>query len=75
MACFILPKSLCENLEHIVVRFWWKKDHEKQGIRWYEWEKLCEFKDNEGLGFQSFGRFNINLLAKGGGLLNILIHY
>lgn len=32
MACFLLPKSLCDEMERIVIRFWLQKGHWKQGI-------------------------------------------
>lgn len=25
MMCFLLPKSFCEELEHIIAQFWWQK--------------------------------------------------
>lgn len=34
MACFLLPKSLCEDLESIVAKYWWQKGCEKRGIHW-----------------------------------------
>ncbi|KAK5776522.1 hypothetical protein PVK06_044482 [Gossypium arboreum] len=30
MACFLLPKSLCLELENIVGSFWWRKNHGKR---------------------------------------------
>lgn len=32
MARFLLPKSLCEEMESIVARYWWQKDRGKTGI-------------------------------------------
>ncbi|KAL1156560.1 hypothetical protein V6Z11_A08G099300 [Gossypium hirsutum] len=31
MACFLLPKSLCGEMENIVARFKWQKDHGRRG--------------------------------------------
>ncbi|KAA3465794.1 reverse transcriptase [Gossypium australe] len=33
---------------------------------WCEWRKLCNLKENSGLGFRCFAKFNISLLAKQG---------
>ncbi|KAH1114010.1 hypothetical protein J1N35_007388 [Gossypium stocksii] len=35
MACFLLPKVLCNELESFVARFLWQKGHGKMGIDWY----------------------------------------
>lgn len=50
MACFLLPKSLCKELENIMSRFWWQKCSEKCGIHWYQWSKLGELKKDGGMG-------------------------
>ncbi|KAH1046406.1 hypothetical protein J1N35_037190 [Gossypium stocksii] len=34
MACFLLPRSLCDDLENIIAKYWWKKGHGKRGIHW-----------------------------------------
>ncbi|MBA0814712.1 hypothetical protein Gohar_020522, partial [Gossypium harknessii] len=66
MMCFLLPKSLCEELESIMARFWWQKEHGRRGIHWCEWSRLCKFKEMGGLGFRSLAKFNLALLAKQG---------
>lgn len=30
MACFLLPKTLCEEFEGIMAKFWWRKAHGKK---------------------------------------------
>ncbi|KAA3471030.1 reverse transcriptase-like protein [Gossypium australe] len=62
MDCFLLPKSLCGELESILARFWWQKGHGRQ----CEWNQLCELKENRGLGFRRLAKFNLTLLAKQG---------
>ncbi|KAA3478183.1 reverse transcriptase [Gossypium australe] len=64
MACFLLPKSLCSDLEKIVAKFWWQKGHGKRGIHWCMWKELCISKELGGMGFRRFDLFNITLLAK-----------
>ncbi|KAA3453178.1 reverse transcriptase [Gossypium australe] len=66
MACFLLPKTLCSELESIIARFWWQKGHGQRGIHWCTWKELCKSKENGGLGFRSLDQFNIALLAKQG---------
>lgn len=62
MACFLLPKSLCNELEGIIARFWWGKG--KKGIHWCTWKEVCDLKEAGGLGFRKLDKFNIALLAK-----------
>ncbi|KAA3488779.1 reverse transcriptase [Gossypium australe] len=33
MAYFLLPKTLCADLESIIAKFWWQKGHAEQGWR------------------------------------------
>ncbi|KAG8488779.1 hypothetical protein CXB51_016782 [Gossypium anomalum] len=63
MACFLLPKTLCVEIESIIAKFLWQKGHGRRGIHWCAWRNLCSLK---GLGFQNIGQFNITMLAKQG---------
>ncbi|KAA3452478.1 Ribonuclease H-like superfamily protein [Gossypium australe] len=56
MSYFLLPKTLCEELESIMSKFWWQKPHNKKGL-------ICE---DGGLEFHNLVKFNIALLAKQG---------
>lgn len=51
MACFLLPKSLCVEIEGIFAKFWWQKSRDKKGIHWCTWKDLCSLKEDGGLGF------------------------
>ncbi|KAA3475598.1 reverse transcriptase [Gossypium australe] len=66
MACFLLPKTLCVEIESIMAKFWWQKGIGRKGIHWCEWRKLCELKENGGLGFRNMCQFNTALLSKQG---------
>ncbi|KAH1098313.1 hypothetical protein J1N35_015234 [Gossypium stocksii] len=66
MACFLLPKTLCVEIENIIAKFWWQRGHGKSGIHWCMWRNLCFLKENGGLKFQNISQFNIALLAKQG---------
>ncbi|KAA3488698.1 reverse transcriptase [Gossypium australe] len=41
MQCFILPVSLCRELETILCKFWWLNLKTKKGIHWCKWSTLC----------------------------------
>lgn len=66
MGCFLLPKSVCKDMEQIIAKFWWRKGKGKRGIHWCSWSNLCELKEFGGLGFRNFAKFNLSLLAKQG---------
>lgn len=66
ISSFLLPKSLCDEMEGIIAKFWWQKGHGKKGIHWCSWKNICFLKENRGLGFQNFCQFNVALLAKQG---------
>ncbi|KAA3461182.1 ABC transporter C family member 10 [Gossypium australe] len=66
MACFLLPKTLCSDLESIITKFWWQKGHGQRGIHWCTLKELCISKEKGGLGFRSLDQFNIALLANEG---------
>lgn len=52
MACFLLPKPLCEEMEGIVAKYWWQKGRGKGGIHWCSWKNLCFLKENGGWVFE-----------------------
>ncbi|KAA3480199.1 reverse transcriptase [Gossypium australe] len=66
MACFLIPKTLCKDLEGIIAKFWWQKSRNRKGIHWCTWEDLCLLKEDGGLGFRNLANFNVALLAKQG---------
>ncbi|KAA3467328.1 reverse transcriptase [Gossypium australe] len=66
MSCFLLPNSLCGEIERIITNFWWQKAHGKTCIHWCQWQHMCQSKDEGGMGFRSMAKFNVALLAKQG---------
>ncbi|KAK8301885.1 hypothetical protein V6Z12_D04G051000 [Gossypium hirsutum] len=64
MQCFLLPSSLCKELESIMYKFLWQKIGGMGGMHWCSSAALCNSKLNGGMGFQDLAKFNIALLAK-----------
>nr|XP_028965078.1 uncharacterized protein LOC114827439 [Malus domestica] len=66
MQTFLLPKTLCDELNKMVAQFWWGKEVGKRRIHWVSWKKMCKPKSEGGLGFKDLYAFNLALLAKQG---------
>ncbi|XP_060969479.1 uncharacterized protein LOC133036764 [Cannabis sativa] len=55
MSVFLIPKGICEDLEQLM---------NKSGIHWMKWDRMCEAKDQGGMGYRHLHDFNIALLGK-----------
>ncbi|XP_019190788.1 PREDICTED: uncharacterized protein LOC109185263 [Ipomoea nil] len=66
MSVFLLPDSLCKNLERVMNRFWWRNGRDGGGIHWLAWDKLSVPKKYGGLGFKDLRAFNVAMLGKQG---------
>ena len=77
MSCFKLPDSLCEELTSMIRNFCCGQKNDEKKIAWISWDKLCEPKSCDGMGFKKLKQFNLALLAnKGGGFkLTITLLY
>ena len=64
MSCFLLPKSLCDELNSMVSKFWWGQKNNDHKLAWMRWEKLYTPKACGGMGFRDLRSFNLALLAK-----------
>lgn len=40
MSCFMLPDSLCVDIEQMICRFYWSGDASRRGIPWLKWDSL-----------------------------------
>ena len=72
MSCFLIPKSLCEEMDSMLKKFWWSPS--KNSNRYFTplaWDNLCQPKYLGGLGFRHFSDINMALLSKvAGWILN-----
>ncbi|KAL8124564.1 hypothetical protein AgCh_012282 [Apium graveolens] len=65
MSCFLIPKSLCQEIERVMNAFWWQSQSQNsKDIRWLGWRKMCMTKNEGGLGFRDITGFNLALLGK-----------
>ena len=52
MSVFMLPISLCEELQRMMNSFWWgSHGNQRKRIHWLSWDRLCERKECSGLNF------------------------
>ena len=65
MSSFNIPKKVCNNLDALTRRFWWKpKQKEGRFLAWKAWDSLCCPRKSGGLGFKKAKNINSALLAK-----------
>lgn len=66
MSVFQLPKSLYNNINSMMSRFWWGHKENERKVAWMSWERMGRSKDSGGLGYWDLECFNMALLAKQG---------
>lgn len=65
MSCFLLPKTLCDEIERLLNSYWWRSNENTSGgVRWLGWDKMAVSKRDGGLGFRDLKGFNLALLGK-----------
>ena len=62
----LIPSTLCKELEGLMAKFWRGDQSDARKIHWVSWEKMCQPKEVEGLGFKDLHVFNLAMLAKQG---------
>lgn len=64
MTIFKFPKTLCQEINSEIARFWWSQQEDESRIHWISWDKMGRSKKQGGMGFRDFEDFNLALLAK-----------
>jgi hypothetical protein len=64
MACFRLPRGICENVTSLIRQFWWGSKRGKRKPCWVSWDVCTKPKSLGGLGFRDIELFNLSLLAR-----------
>ena len=64
MACFRLPRGLCQHIDGLIRNFWWGSKEGKRKPCWVAWEDVNKPKYMGGLGFRGTKLFNLALLAQ-----------
>ena len=64
MSLFKLPKTLCDNINSSLTKYWWGQNKDERKIHWINWRRLCTHKKKGGMGFQDLHAFNLAMLAK-----------
>jgi hypothetical protein len=63
MSVFLLPKTLCKEINSLMQNFWWGHQ-EKSRVHWMSWNRMGLSKADGGMGFRDIRSFNLALLAK-----------
>jgi hypothetical protein len=66
MSVFLLPKTLCHDINSMMSKFWWGHKENDTKMVWMSWAKLGRAKESGGMGFRDLECFNLALLAKQG---------
>lgn len=66
MSLLLIPAEICNRIQRHMNEFWWGGGGSSKGIKWYAWDRLCNAKEDGGLGFKHLHQFNIEMLVKQG---------
>lgn len=46
MACFKLPRGLCQHINSLLRKFWWGSVNGERKTAWVSWDKMCRPKQD-----------------------------
>jgi len=52
MQCFQLPSAVATNIDRVSREFFWKKNNTEKGLLLVAWDKICQPKQNGGIGLR-----------------------
>ena len=64
MACFKLPRGLCQHINRLLRKFWWGSKKGERRTAWVSWDVMSQPKYMGGMGFRDIELFNLALLAR-----------
>lgn len=64
MSVFLLPKTLCRELNALMNRFFWGHKDKESKLVWINWERMGLSKSVGGMGFRDLECSNLAMLAK-----------
>lgn len=64
ISCYKLPINFCNDVEWIIINFWWGNSSFDKVMNWKTWSTLCRPKEERGMGFNDLEKFITALLAK-----------
>ena len=51
ISVFQIPMKLCDELDALCAKFWWRQVGNERKIHWRSWDKLSTSKKDGGMGF------------------------
>ena len=59
-----IPKTLCDDINSMMTRYWWGQTKNEKKIHLIKWDKLCAPKNKGRMNFHDLRCFNTAMLAK-----------
>jgi hypothetical protein len=64
LSFFKAPAGIISSIESLFKSFLWGGSEQTRKINWVKWDKVCQNKENGGLGVRRVREFNLSLLGK-----------
>jgi hypothetical protein len=63
MSVFQLPKTLCQEINSMMARFWWGHKGNDKRVAWMSWERMGKPKEKGGMGYRDLECFNMAIVG------------